>query len=95
MKAFKLYLGGSGCVGTYEITLDPSYKIVVEMVQQLRTCLLSNQDLRKPLLLLFETVYGITMIQNSHSIYCKVSHPYRRPNTEPDEDPGDQDTSAL
>ena len=57
MKTFKLYLGGSGHVRTYEITLDPTYRIVVEMVQQLRMHLLSDQALCQPLLHLFESVY--------------------------------------
>ena len=57
MKTFKLYLGGSGQVGTYDVTHNPKFEMVVEMMKQLRECLLSDQALRKPILQLFEAVY--------------------------------------
>ena len=57
MKTFKLYLGGSGQVGTYDVTHNPKFEMVVEMMKQLRERLLSDRALRKPILQLFEAIY--------------------------------------
>jgi len=57
MKQFKMYLGGSGQVSTYEVTSDPPYKTIVETVSKVRQHLLTDLVLRQPLLHIFESVY--------------------------------------
>jgi len=57
MKNFKLYLGASGLVSTYEVTSDPQYKIIIETISQLRHCTLTDPVLRQLLLHIFNSVY--------------------------------------
>ena len=47
-------------LGTYVITNDPKYKLVVETVTQLRGRLLNDQAFRRPILALFKGVYEDT-----------------------------------
>ena len=55
---FKVFFGGSGVVGTYEITQDLTYKHLVHLARHIRSRLLEDQVLRRPLLKLFESVYN-------------------------------------
>ena len=57
MKPFKLFLGGRGTLGTFEVTTKPYYDVVIQTVGQLRCRLLEDPVLRRPLLHLFQTVY--------------------------------------
>jgi hypothetical protein len=57
MKTFKLYLGGKGLLGTFEVTAKPDYEIVIETVGQIRSRLLADPHLRQPILHIFNTVY--------------------------------------
>lgn len=62
MKPFKLFLGGSGVLGTVELTSgnDRYHQLVVGAVTQLRIRLLADPQLRKPILHIFTTVYSDT-----------------------------------
>lgn len=57
MKAFSLYLGDPGEIGTADITSDKPYEPVVNAVQQIRDRLLQDEILRQPYLDLFTSVY--------------------------------------
>jgi hypothetical protein len=59
MKAFKLFLGARGLLGTYEITTKANYELVVMTIGQIRHHLrvLTDPVLRRPLLHIFQTVY--------------------------------------
>ena len=58
MKDFNLFYGASGdAVGTFNVTNNPKYELVVETVKQLRQRLIDNPTLREPILALFTNVY--------------------------------------
>lgn len=57
LKPFRLFFGGSGLIGTFEVTSDIKYKLVIETVSQLRNRLLADPVLRQPIVHLFDMVY--------------------------------------
>ena len=57
MKSFRLFQGGIALVGTFDVTENNEYQLIVETVNQLRKRLLENPVLRRPLLDLFDSVY--------------------------------------
>ena len=61
MKSFKLFFGTSGQIGTYDVTQDYHYQIIVNTVEQLRNHLLQEEVLRQPFLHIFKSVYNDDM----------------------------------
>ena len=57
MKSFKLFFGASGQFGTYDVTQDYHYQIVVNTVEQFRNRLLQEEVLRQSFLHIFKNVY--------------------------------------
>ena len=60
MKSFKLFFGAGGQIGTYDVTQDYYYQIVVNTVEQFRNRLL-QEVLRQPFLHIFKNVYKDNM----------------------------------
>lgn len=50
MKTFNVFKGGSGQIGTHNITNDTKYKDVIEIITSLRARLLADPKLREPFL---------------------------------------------
>jgi hypothetical protein len=57
MKPFTLFFGRNRQIGTFDITNDPRYALVVNTVIQLRERLLNEEVLRQPFLHIFRVVY--------------------------------------
>jgi hypothetical protein len=50
MKTWSLFLGSNGMVGTFSITADPRFRFCIDTAEQVRTCILNDQNLRQPYL---------------------------------------------
>jgi len=57
MKPFTLFFGAYRQVGTFDVTSDPQYSLVVNTVTQLRKRLLKQEVLRQPFLQIFRAVH--------------------------------------
>ena len=57
MKPFTLFFGANRQIGTFDVTSDPRYALVVNTVIQLRERLLKDEVFRQPFLQIFRVVY--------------------------------------
>jgi hypothetical protein len=58
IKAFSLFFGASGQLGTTDVTHNSQYELVVNTVHQLRDHLLKEEVLHQPFLHIFSTIYN-------------------------------------